>query len=39
VTGRGKPGQPDFVGKRFDSIHAALEAVAKSFHGAAMEWP
>ena len=30
-TGRAMPAQADFVGKRFDSIDEALEAVAKSF--------
>ncbi|MEA2897942.1 MAG: hypothetical protein QOJ84_3557 [Bradyrhizobium sp.] len=30
ATGNGKPGHADFVGKRFDTIDAALEAVAKS---------
>jgi hypothetical protein len=31
ATGKGNPGQADFAGKRFDSIDAALEAVAGSF--------
>jgi hypothetical protein len=31
TTGKATPGHVDFVGKRFDSIDAALEAVARSF--------
>ena len=31
TTGKAMPAQADFVGKRFDTIDAALEAVAKSF--------
>jgi hypothetical protein len=31
ATGKGKPGQADFAGKRFDSIDAALAAMATSF--------
>lgn len=31
ATGKAKPGQGDVVRKRFDSVDAALEAVAKSF--------
>jgi hypothetical protein len=31
ATGKRKPGQADFVGKRFGSIAAAPEAAAKSF--------
>ena len=31
TTGRAMPAQADFVGKSFDSIDEALEAVAESF--------
>lgn len=31
ATGNWKPSRADFVGKRFDSVDAALEAVARSF--------
>ena len=31
TMGNGKPDHADFVGKRFDSVDAALEAVTKSF--------
>jgi hypothetical protein len=31
TTGRAMPAQADFVGKRFDTIDEALEAVARSF--------
>lgn len=31
ATGKWKPSRADFVGKRFDSVDAALEAVARSF--------
>ena len=31
ATGKPMPAQADFVGKRFDTIDEALEAVARSF--------
>ena len=31
ATGKAMPGQADFVGKRFDTVDEALEAVARSF--------
>jgi hypothetical protein len=31
ATGKAMPGQADFVGKRFDTIDEALEAVVRSF--------
>ena len=31
ATDKWKPGHADFVGKRFDTVDAALEAVVRSF--------
>lgn len=31
ITGKAMPAQADFVGKRFDTIDEAIEAVARSF--------